>query len=255
MDEMWALLDHVDLLGALYDGLDRAQTPTSELTVLEPGVLRLHDAASGCTGELAAEALRTLCSAGLTALAARLLLLPGAVTVGVAGPRSTSQWHVGVLGRYVTNVSHVALFTPDHPGLEGMNARVRDQLDLDGISLSPASSIGAAVLGATLVITLGRAGGRIGYEQLARGSVLVMTDDQVVTADVHEGATRRYTVDDLFGVLLGERPGRTERDEILLVTLPDQARSRELEVALAHRFIQSASRLGVGIRSRNGAPT
>lgn len=253
MHEMWSLLDHVDLVGAIREGLHRPQQRVGDLTVLEPGLLRFHDADSGSQAALAADDLRALRTAGLTALAARLLLVPGAVTAGIVGGLPTAQWHIGVLSREVPNVSHIALFTTDNGESARIDADVLDQLDLSGIGLSPASSLADAVLGATLVVMLGRAGRRLRYEQITRGAVLVTTDDRVVSTDLRESIARRYTMDDLLGVLLGERPGRTEWDEILQAHLPDQSRCRELDSVLAHRLVQSACRLGVGVHTWNGA--
>jgi ornithine cyclodeaminase/alanine dehydrogenase-like protein (mu-crystallin family) len=249
---MWTLLDHVDLVETVSDWLRHPPPWVGDLTAPEPNLLCFHDADSGPNGELPADALCALRTAGLTALAARLLLTPSAVTAGVMGSRPAAQWHVGVLGRYVPNVCHVALFTTDRAGSARIDAHVLDQLDLDGVGLSPAASAADAVLGATLVVTLGQAS-QLRYDHVTRGAVLVTTDDRVVSTDLREGIARRYAVDDLLGVLLGERPGRTEWDEILLVDLPDNGRCRELDAVLAHRFVQSASRLGVGVNTRNGA--
>lgn len=251
--EMWTLVDHVDLVETIRDWLRHPPPWVGDMTTPEPGLLRFHDADGGPNGEFAADDLRALRTAGLAALAARLLLMPGAITAGVVGSRPAVQWHIRVLGRCVPNICHFAVFTADRDGTARIDTHVLNELDLSGIGLSPAKSPADAALGATLVVMLGRTGGRLRYEQVTRGSVLATTDDQVVATDLREGIARRYTVDDLLGVLLGDRPGRTGWDEILLVDLPDNGRCRELDAVLAHRFVQSASRLGVGVNSRNGA--
>jgi hypothetical protein len=252
-DEMWTLLEHLDLVGMLRDGLFEPGAQPGELSMLETGLLSFHDAITGQHGEFPAEDLRALCTAGLAALAARLLLANGVVTAGVVGPRLPAQWHLGVLGRYVPNVSHIAVFTADRTKEAAVDARVLDQLDLNGIGVSVASSVADAVLGATLVVTQGRAGRQIGYDQLARGTLLVNADNYVVSDDLREGVARRYSVDDLLGMLAGDRHGRIQFDEIVLVELLESGRLRDLDVALAHRLVRSALRLGVGVRDKDGA--
>lgn len=249
--EIWTLLDHVDLVDVVREWLHHPMPWVGDVTSSEPGLVRFQDADGGPNGELPVEDLRALRAAALTAFAARLLLAPGAVTAGVLGSRTAAQWHAAVLGRCVPNVCHFALFTGEPAG--SIDAHVRDQLDLSGIGLSPVASPVDAVLGATLVVALDEAGGPLDAEHVTRGSVVVTTDDRVVTSDLRECVARRYATDDLLGVLLGECPGRTEWDGILLVDLPENGRCRDLDAVLAHRFIQSASRLGVGVSTRNGA--
>jgi hypothetical protein len=251
-DEMWTLLDHMDLVGALRDGLRETGAPPGKLSMLDSGLLAFRAEEAGRSGEFPAEDLRALCRAGLAALAARLLLASGVITASVVGPRRPVQWHIGVLGRYVPNVSHVAVFTADRTRPGAVDARLLDQLDLAGIGLSITTSVADAVLGATLVVSLGQESGQIGYEQLARGSLMVNADGQAVTDDLRDNVARCYSLDDLAGVILGYQPGHPHSDQIQLVDLLEPDWIHELETSLAYHLVGTALRLGIGILDQDG---
>lgn len=251
--EMWTLLEHVDLVGLLRDALLGADTRQGELTALDAGRLAFHDESTGQCGELPAGDLRALCTAGLAALAARLLLTDAVITAGIVGPRRSAQWQLGVISRCVPNVSHVAVFSADRTEEPAVDPTVLHRLELDGIGLSVVTSVADAVLGATLVVALGQTGEQIGYDQLARGSLMVDAAGQRPAGDLREGVAERLSAGDL-AILLGNHVSRrVDLDEIRLVELADSELLRELETALAHRLVGTATRLGIGILDKNGA--
>lgn len=253
-DEMWRMLDHIDLVEELRGWLRGPSTRAGELSPLDTRLLTFHDESTGRRGELTTEDLRGLCTAGLAALSARLLQREGAITAGVVGPHRTTQWLLDVIGRYVPNLSHIAVFSADRAEKAPVDLRVLDQLDLKGIGLTVATSVADAVLGATLVIALGQAGGQIGYDQLARGSLVINPGGRALSDNLRESVARCYTVGDLVRILGGDHhPGQIQLDEVLLVELLEPGWQRHLETRLAGRLVELALEHGVGVLDRNGA--
>lgn len=246
-------------------------------------VLHEHpDAALPCA--MPAHSLRTSLAAALAAVAARELLLSSGITVAMLGSAEATRPQLSVLSRYVPDISHVAICLAG--GARPVEARLADQLDVSGIALSVVHTLTDAVFGAILIIATNHSAVHLDFDalrrgQLARGAVLVnatgrdlpdhLVDqmDQVFvddfglledhldrsvvanhlalptsdTAGVHE-FDRRITAD-LGQVLTGRHPGRRRTDDVVLVELLGV---HELNVRLAHRIHEAATRTGLGER-------
>lgn len=175
------------------------------------------------------------------------------ITAAVIGDRETVWLHTIALARYVPGVSHVAVAVPGAAGPAPLGSRAGDELDLRGIELTSAASGAAAVVGANLVVVTAAApvagpdadpGAPI---HLAKGALLVnasgrdlpgtllaevttvfVDDRRLVNTAAEQGLSRPKSADghprhrifaDLRQVLLGEHPGRTGSDQVLLIEL------------------------------------
>ncbi len=240
-DDMWALLDGVDLLAVLRAGLLAGPGADGRVSRLDPDAVTYEDSA-GDRCLLPAADLRSLRTAGVAALAARQLLAPGVVTASVVGGNGSAQWHLGVLARYVPDVSHVAVCADVRP-----HPRVVDQLDLSGIGLCTNATAVEAIFGATLVVAVGHAVEQVVFDRLARGSVLVNAGTRPVGEDVREGVDQVYAGEELRGALTGERRGRRRLDDVLLVEpLPTDV-LLDLDAVLARTLHRAALAQGVGV--------
>ncbi|OLF13007.1 hypothetical protein BLA60_07115 [Actinophytocola xinjiangensis] len=248
----------------------------SELVLLE------HPDAVPCL--LPAQSLRDALAAALTAVAARELLVGGAVTVGMLGSADTVQTQLSVIARNVPDISHVALCLADGRTIE---RKLLDQLELTSIGLSVVPTLAEAVFGANLVVATNHSAAHqdvseLRLDQLARGAVLVNTtgkdlpaqvvdqvdgvfvdefdliddhrDRRVVathlaeptteSANLHGGAGPRISAD-LAQLLTGRHTGRRQGDDVLLVELLG---AHELHAELAYRIYEGARRTGLGER-------
>lgn len=190
-DAVWSLAEHLDVPSVL-DAAARQATGLSTAPVPRPARVDRADQASltdapGPTGERARAAAMTvvrdpstgqyaelptavLCSlrtAGCAAAAARRLVTPGVLTVGVAGTAPEVWWHVAELCWSLRLVSHVAV-TAD---VSTAPPRLADQLDLAGVGLTAACTPQAAVFGASLVVATGPV--LITAEHLTAGALVI----------------------------------------------------------------------------------
>jgi ornithine cyclodeaminase/alanine dehydrogenase-like protein (mu-crystallin family) len=156
----------------------------------------VEDQHTGTRALLSASVLRSVRLAGLASVAARELVSPGVVTAAVVGAGLAAQLHLAISARHVPNISHMALHSADG-GLETpVAARVRDQLELDGIGLTVAAGLDQAVFGANLVIITSAGTGGLRAGQLTKGAVLVNASGVDIPRDVVEGVDEIY-VDDI----------------------------------------------------------
>ncbi|TCO62350.1 hypothetical protein [Actinocrispum wychmicini] len=183
VDELWRVLDDVDPVDVLSGEL--CSTPLSAFP---------------------AEVSRAVRAAAFAVLAGRVMLVPGAVTVGVIGSGLAAELSVSVIARHLPDVVHVAV----HKGHLG--ARVQDQLDLDGIDVAVPGEISDAVFGASFVVVTDALATGL-PRRLAKGAVLVNTSG----VDVPTQVDQVYAAADLRQVLAGTRPGRRRIDDVVLV--------------------------------------
>lgn len=230
---------------------------------------------------LPAHSLRTSLAAVLAAVAARELLASSSVTAAVAGSAEATRPQLSMLARYVPDISHIAMCLAGGP--HQVEPKLADQVHLSGIGLSVVHTLADAVFGAILIIATNHGAVHLDFDtlrrgQLARGAVLVnatgadlpteLVDrmDQVFVddfglladhrdrcvvanhlappADGPDGNDRRIAAD-LGQLLTGRHPGRTRTDDVVLVELLGV---HHLNVALAHRIHEAATRTGLGER-------
>lgn len=250
--EVWTLLDDVDPVGVVVGALMHDVPPTPP--------------AEDC--EVAADALRAVRTAALTAVAARHLAASRVVTAAVLGSGPLAELQLSVLARRVPGITHVAVCAG--PGTR-TGSRIRDQLDLAGIGLSVTDHVPDAVRGANVVHVLDPAMAAVRLAPLAKGAVIVNGTGRPLSADVDQiyvdhadalptryrmaaGASPRRADPNcprpveatLADVVTGTHPGRTRADDVLLVELVG---TDEVNGALADRFCRSAVRRGIGART------
>lgn len=140
-------------------------------------------------------------TAALIALAACELLVPGGLTVAVVGRSGPTQPQLAVIVRHVPDISHVALWLTDVASTALVPPELRDQLELNGIRVSVATSLADAVFGANLVIVAGDGARRdeldsLQFGQVAGGAVLVNASGHDLPAELIDRIDDVY-VDDL----------------------------------------------------------
>jgi ornithine cyclodeaminase/alanine dehydrogenase-like protein (mu-crystallin family) len=232
-----------------------------------------------------AQCLRDSLAAALAAVAARELLVGGAVTVGMLGSAQTVQTQLAVIARHVPDISHVALCLAD--GQETVEPKLADQLELTGIGLSVVPTLAEAVFGANLVVATNHSAARqdlteLRLGQLAKGAVVVNATGKDLPADLVDQVDQVYVDDfdllsehperrvvathhaewtteltnlhggagprisaDLAQLLTGRHSGRRRGDDIVLVELLG---AQELNAELAYRICEGAARTGLGVR-------
>ncbi|GAB3463473.1 hypothetical protein [Actinophytocola sediminis] len=296
--EVWSALEMIDPVAVLAEDLigrtvSRAghvhRTPGRLVTWGDSGrngnelvMLDHPNAVRSCV--VPAQSLRDSLTAALTAVAARELLVGGAVTVAMLGPANSVQTQLAVIARHVRDISHVAL---QLDGEQTIEPKLADQLELSGIGLSIVETVAEAVFGANLVVATDHGStstglGRLRLDQLARGTVLVnatgadLHDDLVDQVDqvyvddfmlldqfprrrvvathlaeptidsvILHGGTGPLIAADLAQLLTGRHAGRRRGDDILLVELLG---TTELNAELAYRIYEGAKRTGLGVR-------
>lgn len=252
-------------------------SPATELVLLE-------DERTGAGCVLSAAGLRACRAAALTGLAARLLLVPGAVTAAVVGSGLAAQTQLMVIVQHVRGVSHIAIYPGEDGGKGMIEPKVLDQIDFAGIGLSVLAAADEAVFSADLIVTTGAAPAELYIRAMAKGAVVVnatnldLPDTLVDSVDqlyidraelVGDNLDRYFAkthsagmegnsewsyqpdawrhqrrIDaDLGQVLTGTHPGRSHRDQILLVELLS---AKALDVRLASMLYQAANERGLG---------
>jgi hypothetical protein len=112
---------------------------------------------TGARCRMPTQTLRMIKAAGLTALAARELVVPGVVTAAAFGGNAVLPPQVATLARYLPMLGHIAVFVAVEPlaliaPLGELERGVLDQLDQAGIGLSTADDPRAAAFGANLLM-------------------------------------------------------------------------------------------------------
>lgn len=201
-DELWHVLDEVDLLDLLSTGLVGGQDGSHSARLAPWGedsdgeLAVLEDLRTGARCLLPTAGLRMLRAATLTALAARHLLPPGVVTAAVLGSTKVAQLQLTVIASYLPDISHVALLADPGRDWSPIAPRVLDQLDLAGIGLSVTPEIDEVTLGANLVIAIGPGAARLRPDRLATGALLVNASGRDLPDPVVAAADQIF-VDDL----------------------------------------------------------
>ncbi|WP_410567360.1 hypothetical protein [Amycolatopsis sp. cmx-4-61] len=184
------------------------------------------------TGALGAAATPEDRAALLTALAARYLLAPGAVTASVVGTGRAVRAQLDALTRHVPDVTHVAVRVLD--GVP-VHRDLVDRLDRSGVGLCVTATAGEAVFGANLVVVTAFADPGTWPAHLPGGTLLVNASGHELPPAVTQPVDRLFVDDlallrtacrgsrpvaaDLRQVVAGERAGRTGADHVLLVEL------------------------------------
>jgi ornithine cyclodeaminase/alanine dehydrogenase-like protein (mu-crystallin family) len=165
----------------------------------------------------------------LTALAARHLLVPREITASIIGTGPAVGAQLSAISRAVPGISHVAVLARD--GVRP-DRQVVDHCHAAGIGLSTAATRCEALFGANLVVITAPDRDRRSAP-LPRGTVLVNASGEPLPSGL-TAAAQRVVVDDhallpagsplvadadLRQVVTGERPGRTDVDQVLLVEL------------------------------------
>lgn len=213
IDELWSAVDGIDLVGVLLDEVvartagdprrrrQRVIRPIpwdgegGEVTEQAQDRAVLEDRRTGGRCVLPSGELRTVRVAGLAALAARWLLPPGIVTMVILASGTAAELQASVIARYVSGVSHIAIWTQDCPQHRSMGPRVLDQLDLASIELSVTEHVDDAVRGANLVTVVGPETGGLNFSQLAKGALVVSCLGRELPRDIVTGVDQVY-VDD-----------------------------------------------------------
>ena len=287
--EVWRALEMIDPVATVAEYLidrtvDRAghgRRPVGRLTPwsgpeageAELVVLAHPDATTPCV--VPAQSLRSSHAAALAAVAAREMLVFGAVTMAVLGSLSDA-YQLSTVARHVPDISHVALCGV---GMDSttIEPKLVDQLQLAGIGLSVVPTVAEAVFGANLVIVTYHTTSpqhvtelRIG--QLARGAVLVNATGRDLPAELLDQVDVVYVDDldlldshadravvaahraearisgDLAQLLTGRRSGRRSASDIVLVELLGV---HELNADLAYRIYEVATHAGLGVWTTN----
>ncbi len=224
------------------------------------------DATGPCV--LPAQSLRSSQVAALAAVAARELLMPGGVTMGMIGPVGDTQLQLSVVARHVPDLSHVGLYHGPGAVQQDIEPSLVDQLELSGIQLAVTRTVAEAVYGANLVIAADHAADlRPGH--LAKSALVVNATGKDLPADLVVRANEVY-VDDLgllddypdrhvaraddtepcvagdLARLLADQRGRRRRPgELVLVELLG---AHEINTDLAFRIYEVATQIGLGVR-------
>lgn len=211
--DLWRLVNELNIVTAIHDALAFLITDPERAVLFHP-----DRPARGDTGRVDATdwpigELRALRGAGLAALAARTLLMPGVVTVGLAGVPACMSWHLAALCRFVPDISHIAVY-----GEESLSSHdLRKVLDRAGVGLSITSSAGDAAFGASLVIAVGAAIRDISVNDLARNVLVVNVGPDPTPLAIRERAGHCYAHEELAYALTRPDSHRAVPDEILLV--------------------------------------
>ncbi|MFD9733233.1 hypothetical protein [Umezawaea sp. NPDC059074] len=234
----------------------------------------LEDTSAGGRCALPVAALRAYRAAALTALAARHLLAPGVVTASVIGSGLAARLQMMVIARHVPDVSHIAACAVNGDRDLPVWTGVVDQLDHAGIELAVTNHVDEAVFGANLVAITGCDADLVRVDHLSKGAVVVNATGRDLPDHLVDGANQVYVDDstrmgsaahrhfartvahgsssarrhdgieaDLGAVLIGEHPGRTRVDHVLLVELLSP---NALDLALACLVHRAALVLGLG---------
>jgi ornithine cyclodeaminase/alanine dehydrogenase-like protein (mu-crystallin family) len=211
-DEVWQAVARMDPVAAVAEDLVLRTVDRTEHARRTPGRLvpwpgpssgqpDTHVALESATGEVSCVApvasLYLARSAALVALAARELLIPGGLTVGVVGIAAAVQPQLAVIFRHLRDISHVALSAVDGDRSALDASELLDQLELNGIRVSVTTSVADALFGANLVIVVGDAeldGLRVG--RFAGGAVVVNATGRDLPAELVDQIDDVY-VDDL----------------------------------------------------------
>jgi hypothetical protein len=202
LDEVHRILDDLDpialLAGELSGAAEAEHGCRLEVeTRLTESHVALRDPDSQIRFLVPSKALKAVRSAGLAAIAARLLVPAGAATVCVIGSGYPAELMVRMVVRYVVGVTHVAVCAVDGSVDAIITHRLIDELELSGIGLAVTSRVDEATFGANLV---GVAGTQpvmdLRIRHIARGAVIVNCSGLDLPVNVVHGVTK-VCVDDL----------------------------------------------------------
>jgi ornithine cyclodeaminase/alanine dehydrogenase-like protein (mu-crystallin family) len=190
--DMLRALDEIDLLDVVARELTGAgDRPRAGRLAAATDLTAVGDPENGGVCLLPTPSLQMISLAGLAGLAARALLPPGVLTAAVFGSGAAARLHLGLIARYLPNVSHAAVY----PAVESQ-WRAPDELGLAGISLSSNTSSRDAALGANLLVVA-----ELGWDRLDIGhlhpGVLVINAARRDLPDELLAEVDRVYIDDL----------------------------------------------------------
>jgi ornithine cyclodeaminase/alanine dehydrogenase-like protein (mu-crystallin family) len=202
--DMVRALQAIDLLDVLAQELVRPVTGAPDrhrtnLFLPDPGtaatteLTAVADVQTRRIGLLPTPSLQMICLAGLAGLAARELSPPGVLTAAVLGSGAAAQLQLGVIARYVRNVSHAALYPPPE---EPTPPELRDQLADAGITLSISGDAHTAAAGANLLVIAERGWNRLDLGSLRPGVLAINASRRDLPDEVLADVDQVY-VDDL----------------------------------------------------------
>lgn len=160
-----------------------------------------------------------VCAAAVAA--ARELLTPAPRVVGVLGAGLPARILVALMIRYLSKLSHVAVFDRDARLAKSLVDCCAALRQSRGVVVAVADNARDAVMGAELVVSTSSKGKifRVPAEWLIFGAVLIeMTAPDTPEAGT-EGFDRAFDWDQLAEMFAGQRPGRLHADERVLVRL------------------------------------
>ncbi|WP_020519479.1 hypothetical protein [Catelliglobosispora koreensis] len=160
-----------------------------------------------------------ICAAAIAA--AGELLTPAPRVVGVLGAGMPARILVALMIRYLSKLSHVAVFDGDArlaTSLVDCCAALRQSR---GVVVAAAENARDAVMGAELVFSTSSKGKafRVPAEWLIFGAVLIEMTAPATPEAGPDGFDRSFTWDQLAEMFAGQRPGRLHADERVLVRL------------------------------------
>lgn len=177
------------------DPTARSKNGTHAPSAADAELVLLDDLQTRSSCVLPAAQLRMFRDAGLAALAARELIAPGVVTAAVLGSYQVAQPHLMVIAKHVPEVSHLAVFVAGEYADLPIEPRVREQLELAGISLSVTAGAEDAVFGANLIASASAERGHPAIGPLAKGALLINVAGHDLPAELVDSVSQIY-VDD-----------------------------------------------------------
>jgi len=185
----------IDRAASATDRRPASRLATNHASVAATDLTHVGDPDGGRACLMPTQSLQMLCLAGLAGLAARELLPPGVVTAAVLGSGAAARLHLGLVSRYIPNVSHVAVYPGGVEAVQSAEWNVLDGLELAGIALSSGTSSQDAALGANLVVVAELGWDRLGLAHLSRGVLVINASRRDLPEELLTEVDRVYVND------------------------------------------------------------